>query len=76
VQYLTNITAIPPKVDVILRVGHGVLHRREAAVRIHKRVEDMYPNHGKERTSGTESDLSWRNTAGVLRDVQGLDKHI
>jgi hypothetical protein len=36
VKYLTHVTAVPSKVDVILIVGPGVLCERESAVRFHR----------------------------------------
>jgi hypothetical protein len=41
VEYLTHIAAIPPKVNVILVVGHGVLYKRELAVRLHRRGTNL-----------------------------------
>ena len=36
----------------------------------------MYPNHGQEDTRSAQGNLSWWNTAGVLREVQNLDEYI
>jgi hypothetical protein len=38
VEYLAYVTASPPKVDVILIVGHRVLERRESEVHLRRAV--------------------------------------
>ena len=73
---MTHITTIPSKVNVIIVVCHGALDRHEPVVFLRGEVGKMYPNRGQEGDDGTKSNLSRRNTAEVLRNVQSLDKHI
>ena len=38
--------------------------------------QGTYPNHGEEGADGGKSDLSGRNTAGILCDIQNLDESV
>jgi hypothetical protein len=45
VEHLTNIAAIPPEVDVVPIVGHGILNRRESTVHLRGGVGETDPDH-------------------------------
>ena len=76
VEYLAYIAAGPPKVDVILVIGHRVLERDVSRKLIFVEGGRMYSNHSQEYAGRTESDLSWRNGTRVLCDTQNLNKDV
>ena len=39
-------------------------------------LEEMYLDGGQEDTGGSQSDLSWRDTAAILRHSENLDDTI